>query len=82
MILMDPLYQLVGTCCGLYILWAIFFELVLKREGGIIAKIEASREEYEEKQEFLSALGLQTKCEICGQEEHTTEEHYTRWNND
>ena len=24
------------------------------------------------------ALGLVPTCEICGQEEHTTEEHYTR----
>ena len=44
--------------------------------------IESSKKEYVEEQEFLSTLGLQVKCEICGQEEHTTEEHHTRWNSD
>ena len=44
--------------------------------------LESSKKEYVEEQEFLSKLGLQIKCEICGQEEHTTEEHHNRWNSD
>ena len=28
--------------------------------------------------EIEAAFGLIPKCEICGQEEHTTEEHFTR----
>jgi hypothetical protein len=28
--------------------------------------------------EIKTAFGLLPKCEICGQEEHTTEEHNTR----
>ena len=64
-------------CCGLFILWILFFELVLKRKG-VIAKFEASKYEYEAEQEFLSSIGALPKCEVCGQLEHTTEEHYTR----
>ena len=64
-------------CCGLFILWILFFELVLKRKG-VIAKFEASKNEYEAEQEFLSSIGALPKCEVCGQLEHTTEEHYTR----
>jgi len=51
--------------------------LILKRKG-VIAKFEASKKEYETEQEFLSSIGALPKCEVCGQLEHTTEEHYTR----
>lgn len=64
-------------CCGLFILWILFYELVLKRKG-VIAKFEASKKDYEAEQEFLSSIGVLPKCEVCGQLEHTTEEHYSR----
>ena len=67
-------------CIGLCFGWIIFFELIIKRK--VAPMLESSKKEYVEEQEFLSTLGLQAKCEICGQEEHTTEEHYTRWNYD
>ncbi|RJU98007.1 MAG: hypothetical protein DWC04_04640 [Candidatus Poseidoniales archaeon] len=63
-------------CVGLFIGWIFFFELIIKRK--LAPKLEASKKEYEVEQEFLSAVGLLRKCEICGQEEHTTEEHHSR----
>ena len=41
-------------------------------------RLKQELEELQTEYEIKAAFGLIPKCEICGQEEHTTEEHYTR----
>ena len=60
-----------GLCIG----WIVLFE-ILKRT--VFPNILQRREELQTESEIKAAFGLIPKCEICGQEEHTTEEHYTR----
>jgi len=60
-----------GLCIG----WIVLFE-ILKRT--VFPNILQRREELQTEYEIKAAFGLIPKCEICGQEEHTTEEHYTR----
>ena len=62
-------------CAALCIGWIILFE-VLKRT--VFPRILQHKEEVQMEYEIKTAFGLMPKCEICGQEEHTTEEHYTR----
>ena len=62
-------------CIGLCIGWIVIYE-ILKRT--VFPKILQYQEERNLEYEVELALGLVPTCEICGQEEHTTEEHYTR----
>jgi len=62
-------------CIGLCFGWIVIYE-ILKRI--VFPKILQDKEERNLEYEVKLALGLVPKCEICGQEEHTTEEHYTR----
>ena len=62
-------------CIGLCIGWIVIYE-ILKRT--VFPKILQDKEERNLEYEVELALGLVPTCEICGQEEHTTEEHYTR----
>ena len=64
-------------CFGLCIGWIIMYE-ILKRT--VFPKFLQNKEQLETEYEIKAAFGLLPKCEICGQEEHTTEEHYNRWN--
>ncbi|MGB0476460.1 MAG: hypothetical protein ACPGJT_06550, partial [Candidatus Poseidoniaceae archaeon] len=41
-------------------------------------RLKQELEELQTEYEIKAAFGLIPKCEVCGQEEHTTEEHYTR----
>ena len=67
------MYVQIGAalCIG----WIVLFE-ILKRT--VFPKILNRQEELQMEYEMESAFGLLPKCEVCGQEEHTTEEHYTR----
>ena len=62
-------------CAGLCVGWIVLYE-ILKRT--VFTKILQRQEELQTEYEIKAAFGLIPKCEICGQEEHTTEEHYTR----
>jgi len=65
----------VEICIGLCFGWIIIYE-ILKRT--VFPKFLQHKEQFEMEYEMKAAFGLLPKCEICGQEEHTTEEHYTR----
>ena len=65
----------VEICAGLCIGWVVLYE-VLKRT--VFPNILERQEELQTEYEIKAAFGLIPKCEVCGQEEHTTEEHYTR----
>ncbi len=67
----------VEICAGLCLGWIIIYE-ILKRT--VFPKVLQHKENLETEYEIKAAFGLNPKCEICGQEEHTTEEHYNRWN--
>ena len=67
----------VEICFGLCIGWIVLYE-ILKRT--VFPKILQHKEVLQTEYEIKAAFGLNPKCEVCGQEEHTTEEHYTRWN--
>lgn len=66
----------VEICAGLCIGWIVLYE-ILKRT--VFPNILQRQEELQTEYEIKAAFGLIPKCEICGQEEHTTEEHYNRW---
>ena len=66
----------VEICAGLCIGWVVLYE-VLKRT--VFPNILQRQEELQTEYEIKAAFGLIPKCEVCGQEEHTTEEHYNRW---
>ena len=61
----------IGLCFGYIIIYEI-----LKRT--VFPKFLQQKEQLEREYEIKATFGLLPKCEICGQEEHTTEEHYTR----
>lgn len=71
----NAIQMYVEICAGLCIGWVVLYE-VLKRT--VFPNILKRQEELETEYEIKAAFGLIPKCEVCGQEEHTTEEHYTR----
>jgi len=65
----------IEICAGLCFGWILIYE-ILKRT--VFPKILQRQEELNTEYEIKAAFGQIPKCEICGQEEHTTKEHYTR----